>query len=48
MQNANLPVIICSGHDLKDVAKSLGGTVHALRKPFELDELEALVEGFAA
>ena len=46
-QNPLLPVIICSGHDLTDVAKSLGPTAHALRKPFELDELEALVERLA-
>ena len=39
-----LPVIVCSGHDLRDVARSLGPTAHALRKPFDLDELEALVE----
>jgi DNA-binding NtrC family response regulator len=43
-QNPMLPVIICSGHDLRGVAESLGPTAHALRKPFELDELEALVE----
>ena len=46
-QNPTLPVIICSGHDLKDVAQSLGPTVHPLRKPFDLDELEALVERLA-
>lgn len=43
-QNPELPVIICSGHDLKDLARSLGPTAHPLMKPFELDELEALVE----
>lgn len=43
-QNPTLPVIVCSGHDLTDVARSLGPTAHAVRKPFELDELEALVE----
>ncbi len=42
-QNPRLPVIVCSGHDLSDVAQSLGPTAHPLRKPFELDELEALV-----
>jgi DNA-binding response OmpR family regulator len=46
-QNPGLPVIVCSGQDLKDVALSLGPTAHALRKPFELDELEALVGRFA-
>lgn len=42
-QNPGLPVIICSGHDLRGVAESLGPTAHPLRKPFELDELESLV-----
>ena len=42
--NPGLPVIICSGNDLTDVAQSLGPTAHALRKPFTLDELQALVE----
>ncbi len=46
-QNPGLPVIICSGHDLRGVAESLGSTAHPLRKPFELDELEALVERLA-
>ena len=43
-QNPRLPVIVCSGHDLREVARSLGPTAHPLTKPFELDELEALVE----
>ena len=43
-QNPRLPVILCSGHDLRYVARSLGPTAHPLRKPFELDELEALGE----
>jgi DNA-binding NtrC family response regulator len=47
-QNPKLPVIVCSGHDLREVAESLGPTAHPLRKPFELDELEALVERLAA
>lgn len=42
-QNPALPVIVCSGHDLSDVARSLGPTAHALGKPIDLDELEALV-----
>jgi DNA-binding response OmpR family regulator len=46
-QNPRLPVIVCSGHDLRDIARSLGPTAHPLRKPFELDELEALVERLA-
>lgn len=43
-QNPRLPVIVCSGSDLKEVTRSLGPTAHPLRKPFDLDELEALVE----
>ena len=43
-QNPDLPVIVCSGHDVTDVARSLGPTAHPLRKPVDLDELEALVE----
>jgi len=45
-QNPALPVIVCSGQDLTDVARSLGPTAHPLRKPFELEELEALVERY--
>jgi DNA-binding response OmpR family regulator len=47
LQNPSLPVIVCSGQDVRDVARSLGPTAHALMKPFELDELEALVERLA-
>src|SRR5689334_5210431 len=43
-QNPKLPVIVCSGYEVKDVARSLGPTAHPLRKPFDLEELEALVE----
>ena len=46
-QNPDLPVIVCSGTDLSDVARVLGPNAHPLRKPFELDELEALVERLA-
>ena len=45
-QQPDLPVVVCSGDGMKDVA-SLGPNAHALRKPFELDELEALVERLA-
>jgi DNA-binding response OmpR family regulator len=45
--NPKLPVIVCSGQDLSDITESLGPTAHALRKPFELEELEALVERLA-
>jgi len=46
-QNPSLPVIVCSGDDVRDVARLLGPTAHALRKPFDLEELEALVERLA-
>ena len=46
-QSPGLPVIVCSGNDVRDVARSLGPTAHPLMKPFELDELEALVERLA-
>ena len=43
-QNPGLPVIVCSGHDLGDITRSLGPTAHPLRKPIDFDEREALVE----
>lgn len=46
-RNPGLPVIVCSGHDIREVASSLGPTAHALRKPVELDELETLIETIA-
>jgi len=46
-QNPTLPVIVISGHDSRDVVQSLGPTAHALRKPVELGELEALIERLA-
>lgn len=46
-QNPRLPVIVCSGHDLTGVVGALGPTAHAIRKPFEFDELEALIERLA-
>jgi DNA-binding response OmpR family regulator len=46
-QNPRLPVIVCSGNDLRDVALSLGPTAHPLMKPFDLEELEALVDRLA-
>lgn len=46
-QNPRLPVIVCSGQGLRDVTLSLGPTAHALMKPFDLDELEALIERLA-
>ena len=47
VQNPKLPVIVCSGQDLRDVARLLGPTAHSLMKPFELDELEALIARLA-
>ena len=46
-QNPSLSVIVCSGHDARDVVQSLGPAAHALRKPFELDQLEALIDRLA-
>jgi DNA-binding NtrC family response regulator len=46
-QDPALPVIVCSGHDLSDVPRSLGPNAHPLRKPFQIEELEALVERLA-
>ena len=46
-QNPNLPVIVCSGYDLESATRSLGPNAHALKKPFDFDELEALVENLA-
>lgn len=46
-RNPKLPVVVCSGHDVRDVAQALGPTVYPLRKPFELEELEALIERLA-
>ena len=44
LQNPRLPVIVCSGNDVRDVARTLGPTAHPLMKPVDIDELEALVE----
>ncbi len=46
-QNPRLPVIVCSGHDSRDLVRSLGPTAHALRKPIELSKLAALIERLA-
>lgn len=46
-QNPRLPVIVCSGHDARDIVRSLGPTAHELRKPVDLADLEALIERLA-
>lgn len=46
-QNPALPVIVCSGHDSRDLVRSLGPTAHALRKPVALGELQVLVDRLA-
>lgn len=42
-----LPVLLCSGHDVRAAARALGPTVHPMPKPFDLDELEARVARLA-
>lgn len=46
-QKPTLPVIVCSGHDAKDLVGSLGPTARVLRKPFALSELQALIDQLA-
>jgi DNA-binding response OmpR family regulator len=46
-QNPALPVIVCSGYELGDVAGLLGPTAYPLMKPVELEELEALIARLA-
>ena len=46
-QNPRLPVIVCSGYGLEDATRTLGPTAHTLMKPFNVDELEALLEKIA-
>ncbi|KQP43329.1 response regulator [Pseudorhodoferax sp. Leaf274] len=41
-------VLLCSGYDMGGELAALGPHVHALTKPFELDELEALLKKMAA
>lgn len=47
LQNPGLPVIVCSGHDLREITRSLGPTAYPMRKPVDLDQLEALIEQLA-
>lgn len=46
-QDPDLPVIICSGRDLRGVAESLGPTALLLTKPVDMDALEAMVQRLA-
>jgi len=46
-QNPTLPVIVCSGHDARDLVRSLGPTAHALRKPVAFGELQTLIDRLA-
>lgn len=46
-QDPRLPVIVCSGHDARELVRSLGPTAHALRKPVALRELLALIDRLA-
>lgn len=41
-------VVLCTGHALDVEATSLGANVHTLSKPFEIEELEQLLDGIAA
>lgn len=37
-------IVLCSGYNFGDDAARLGTNVRSLNKPFELDELDALIE----
>lgn len=41
-------IVLCSGYDFGDDAARLGVNVRSLSKPFELDELDALIDTVAA
>ena len=41
-------IVLCSGYNFGDDASRLGTNVRSLNKPFELEELEALVEEVSA
>lgn len=41
-------VVLCSGYDFADSIGRLGTNVRALRKPFEIDELDALIAEISA
>lgn len=42
-QRPTCPVIVCSGHEVPLDAFPPGARVHCVRKPFDVDELEALL-----
>ncbi len=46
--DANRWVVLCSGYDFVDSVGQFGPNVRALRKPFELEELDALIDEVAA
>jgi CheY-like chemotaxis protein len=46
-RDPSMPVILCSGDDLSSALPRLGPTAHALRKPFDFDEIEALLDRLA-
>jgi CheY-like chemotaxis protein len=46
-RHPTMPVILCSGDDLSSALQRLGPNAHALRKPFDFDELESLVDSLA-
>lgn len=43
-ENSKRNIILCSGYDLGHYPKQWGENVHALLKPFELEELEEVLE----
>lgn len=47
-QDARRPVIVSSAHELSRLPALSAASVHCVRKPFAIDELEALVERLLA
>ncbi|MDP9044451.1 MAG: response regulator [Pseudomonadota bacterium] len=41
-------LVLCSGYDFVDSVRQFGPNVRSLRKPFELEELDALIAEVAA
>jgi two-component system cell cycle response regulator CpdR len=46
--NASRWVVLCSGYDFSQSTERLGAKVRSLRKPFEIEELDALLAEIAA